>query len=140
MYIQSLPHPDNIDEFFESPTNSTFKFCDAPKYAKHKNAARSKSPRKFDHVNNSPHEEIDLKESIPHAHQHDKKRHSILTESTLSESEVSGATTTARCDSIVGSNNSSEKPNDVDPNQRCRSRSRRHAINITSNPGYQVGV
>lgn len=126
------------DEFYESPTTNenTFKFCEALKYAKQKNTSRSKSSRKFDHANSS-HEDIDLKESVPH-HQHDK-RHSILTESTLSESEVSGATTTARCDSITGSN-SSEKPNDVDPNFRSRVRSRRHAINITSNPGYQVRV
>lgn len=124
-------------EFYESPTSieNTFKFCEAPKHTKQKNAARSKSSRKFDHVNSS-HEEIDLKESVPH-HPHDK-RHSILTESTLSESEVSGATTaTARCDSITGSN-SSEKTNDIDPNYRSRGR-RRHAINITSNPCYQVG-
>lgn len=127
------------DDFYDSPTlnENTFKFCDAPKYAKHKNAARSKSSRKFDHVNSS-HEEIDLKESIP-KHPHDK-RHSILTESTFStESEASGATTTARCDSIAGSN-SSDKTNDVDANYRSRVRSRRHAINITSNPCYQVSV
>lgn len=127
-------------EFYESPTSneSTFKFCETPKYIK-PNAGRSKSSRKFDHVNSS-HEEIDLKESVPHVHQHEKheKRHSILTESTFSESEVSGATTTARCDSITGSN-SSEKTNEVDTNYRSRVRSRRHAINITSNPGYQVG-
>ncbi len=133
-----LSVPGISDDFFESPTTNenTFKFCEAPKYTKQKNAARSKISRKFDNVNSS-HEEIDLKESVPHVpHQHDK-RHSILTESTLSESEVSGATTTARCESITGSN-SSEKPNDIDPNYRSRVRNRRHAINITSNPCYQV--
>lgn len=127
-------------EFYESPTTNenTFKFCEAPKYTKQKNAGRSKSSRKFDHANSS-HEDIDLKESVPHVHQHNDKRHSILTESTFSESEVSGATTTtARCDSITGTN-SSEKTNDVDPNFRSRVRNRRHAINITSNPSYQVG-
>lgn len=128
------------DEFFDSSSNSTFKFCEAPKYTKPKNAARSKSPRKFDHAN-SPHEDIDLQESFSHAHQHDKRHSSSVTESTLSESEVSGATTTARCESIIAaSNNTNEKAGDLDPNQRSRSRNRRHAINITSNPGYQVSA
>ncbi|KAJ6645420.1 GTP-binding protein GEM [Pseudolycoriella hygida] len=125
-------------DFYDSPstTESTFKFCEAPKYTRQKTAGRSKSSRKFDHVNSS-HDEINLDESTHHVSHHDK-RHSILTESTLSESEVSGTTTTARCDSISGTN-SSDKTNDVDPNYRSRVRSRRHAINITSNPmHYQV--
>lgn len=79
------------------------------------------------------------------------KRNSIITESTISgDSEA----TTAKCSSVCIKNNSvsggNGNGNNIDSTSNANldndenngwgsgSRRRRHAINITSNPGYQV--
>lgn len=77
------------------------------------------------------------------------KRNSIITESTISgDSEA----TTAKCSSVciknnsvsggngnnIDSTNNANLDNDENNGWGSGSRRRRHAINITSNPGYQV--
>lgn len=188
-----------------TPEDETFKFCDITKKQKSSgstsspvsytssggscSSSKSKQTKKFDYpkapgdtsfnenMNNSHAGNGNTAATnSPTAHNtHHDKRHSVVTESTVSgDSELSAATTIAICESSTSSGNggvggcgsggngggsgcggsgcgSSGIPNSGtnigesnDGNTAngggCRSRSRRrHAINITSNPGYQVG-
>lgn len=75
---------------------------------------------------------------------HHKKRNSVVAESVISgESEVSSQATTALCSNNSNSGHGGDAENSSDggncgPVIATRCGRRRHAINITSNPGYQV--
>ena len=113
-YYDPLTPDADIDSNPDDEDNKTFKFCDIKKSAKNKL------------------KQIEHRSSIPKNNQsnssggHDK-RHSVVTDSTA-ETELSAATTSGACD--ISANSAAD-------GYRSRDR-RRCAINITSNPGYQV--
>lgn len=98
-------------------------------------------PHKFDYHHQSP---TDLTASFAMAHSgsndtfstSDNKRPKVST----GMSSESSAATTARCGSITTDSHMSSSAR-CGSNSRCQSRgSRRYAVNITTNPGYQVSI